>query len=118
MVQVNREHKPLQGIEAGRDGFTVRGVVPITGTDGSHLGSLEVMSGFTPLLNKLKSTSKEELAVYMDKKLLSTTTKLQDPGKYPILNDKFVFVAATNAKLAQQSATTDFLTKGQQGKTM
>ena len=118
VTQVNRDHKPVKGIEAGRGGFVVRGVVPIADTDGSHLGSVEVFSDFTPLLDKLKSNSKEEFAVYMDSKLLSTTTQLQDAKKYPVLDGKFVYVAATNPELVQSLATVDLLAQGQRGKAL
>jgi len=117
VIKVNRDHKPVVGIEAGRGGFVVRGVVPITDSNGNHLGSVEVFSGLIPVLDQLKSNGREEYAVYMDKKLLDITTKLQDPSKNPILDDQFVFVAATNPKLTQEFATSEFLAKGQQGRT-
>jgi methyl-accepting chemotaxis protein len=116
VTQVNRDHKPVQGIEVGRGGFVVRGVVPVTGADGRHLGSVEVMSDFNPLLNKLKSNDKEEFAVYMDAKLLSIASALQDEKKYPLLDGRFVHVAATNPELVQRLATAELLARGQREK--
>ncbi len=116
--QVNRDKKPVQGIEVGRGGFVVRGVVPVTGDDGRHLGSVEVMSDFNSLLNKLKSNDKEEFAVYMDAKLLNIAGALQDEKKYPLLDGRFVHVAATNPELVQRLATADLLTRGQQEKSV
>ena len=118
VARVNRDRKPLRGIEAGRGGLVVRGVVPITDVDGSHMGTVEVYSGFNPLLAKLKSSDREQFAVYMDKKLLATTTRLQDPQKYPVLDDRFVFVAATDDAHMQELADSDLLARGLQGTAM
>nr|MEE4267508.1 methyl-accepting chemotaxis protein [Candidatus Krumholzibacteria bacterium] len=118
VVKVNRDGQAVQGIEAGRGGFAIRGVVPVQDTDGSELGSVEVFSDFNPLLNQLKSNDKMEFALYMDARLLETTTKLQDPKKYPVLDKKFVFVAATNPEMVQQVTTVDILTRGQQERTI
>ncbi len=70
VTQVNRERKGVKGIEVGRGGFAVRGLVPVTGGDGSHLGSVEMLGDFNAILTKLKSSGKEEFAVYMDARLL------------------------------------------------
>ncbi len=118
VAQVNKTHQGVKGIECGRGGFVVRGVVPVADTDGSHLGTVEVYSGFTPLLDKLKTSEKEDYAVYMDSQLLSVTTKLQDPTQNPVLDGKFVFVAATNPERLQAVASSDFLARGLQGKAM
>jgi methyl-accepting chemotaxis protein len=118
VAKVNRDRRPVTGIEAGRGGLVVRGVVPVTDGDGGHLGSVEVYSDFNPLLSKLKSSDKEQFAVYMDAKLLETTTRLQDPAKNPVLGDRFVFVAATDDALIQQLATIDLLAQGLQGRTL
>lgn len=118
VVQVNKTQQAVHGIEAGRGGFAIRGVVPVSGKGGEHLGSVEVFSSFNPLLEKLKGNDKEDYALYMDSKLLSTTTKLQDPKKYPVLDDKYVFVAATNPELIQKITTSDFLAEGHSGKTL
>ena len=118
VAQVNQTKQGVKGIECGRGGFVVRGVVPVTDADGTHMGTVEVYSGFTPLLDKLKSSAKEDYAVYMDSKLLSTTTRLQDPTTYPVLDDKFVYVAATNPERLQGLATSAFLAQGSQGKAM
>lgn len=43
VVTINQgNHQPVTGIEIGRGGFVIRGVAPITSTDGQHLGSCEV----------------------------------------------------------------------------
>ncbi len=118
VVQVNKTHKPISGIEIGRGGFVVRGVQPIVDVDGGHLGSVEYMTGFMPIAKQLVTNEKQNFAIYMDAAKLSTAKKLQDVSKYPLLEDQFVFCAATNRELALQMADADFLNQGKQGKTL
>ncbi len=118
VIQVNKTHKPVSGIEIGRGGFVVRGVQPIVAASGAHLGSVEYMTGFLPIAKQLVANDKQNFAVYMSAEHLSTAKKLQDPAKYPVLDNKFVFCAATNDDLAKQLADTDFLQQGMKAKTL
>lgn len=118
VIKVNKDHKPVSGIEIGRGGFVVRGVQPIADANGRHLGSVEYMTGFMPIAKQLVANDKQNFAIYMDAAKLSTAKKLQDASKYPVLDDKFVFCAATNPELATQVATSEFLAQGKQGKTL
>ncbi len=118
VVQVNQSHKPVSGIEIGRGGFVIRGVQPITDENGNHLGSVEYMTGFLPIAKQLVADKKQNFAVYMDASKLTTAKKLQNTEKYPVLDGKFVFCAATNPELAQQVVTSEFLSQGLQGKTL
>jgi hypothetical protein len=83
VTRANRDRKAVQGIEVGRGGFAVRGVVPVSAADGSHLGTVEMLSDFNPVLGKLKSNDKEQFAVYMDAGLLDIATALQDTTRRP-----------------------------------
>ena len=112
--QVNREHKPVRGIEVGRSGFAVRGLVPITGDDGAHLGSVEAFSDFNPMLGKLKSRDGEDFAVYMDAALLPVATALQDKEKHPLAGEHFVFVSATAPERVQGLPVADLLERARQ----
>jgi methyl-accepting chemotaxis protein len=118
VIQVNKTHQPVSGIEIGRGGFVVRGVQPIVDAGGDHLGSVEYMTGFLPIAKQLVANDKQNFAVYMDAAKLSTAKKLQDATKYPVLDDQFVFCAATNPELADQVAESGFLAQGKQGKTL
>ena len=118
VVQINKAHKPISGIEIGRGGFVVRGLQPIVGPGGTHLGSVEYMTGFLPIAKQLVANEKQNFAVYMDSAHLSTATKLQDPAKYPVLDGKFVFCAATDQDLAKKMADAGFLAEGMKGKSL
>ncbi|MBK8167477.1 MAG: hypothetical protein IPK64_16155 [bacterium] len=116
VTRANRDRKAVQGIEVGRGGFAVRGVVPVTGADGSHLGTVEMLSDFNPVLGKLKSNDKEQFAVYMDAALLDIATALQDQDKHPLLDGKFVFVAATDGATFANLASAPLLLRARDGK--
>ena len=116
VVEVNRTHKQIRGIEVGRGGFVVRALCPIADSDGSHLGSVEVLTGFSPILDQLKGSDRENFAIFMDERLLATATKLQNPEKFPVLDDKFVFCAATDRSLALEAVTSTFLEEGRSGR--
>ncbi|MCP4291486.1 MAG: hypothetical protein GY780_06595 [bacterium] len=115
VVAVNQTHEPIKGIEVGRGGFVVRGICPISDSKGNHLGSVEVMSPFGPLMEKLKSNENEDFAIFMNSDLLSVATKLNDPLEYPLVGQDFVHCASTNPDLTRDLVDADFLAKGIQG---
>ena len=52
VVQINQgDHKPLSGIEVGRGGFAIRGLSPVKGFDGEHVGSVEILGSFDEVLS-------------------------------------------------------------------
>lgn len=53
VTKVNQEKTPVAGIEVGVGGFAVRGLVPITSSNGEHLGSVEGLME----MNKVFETS-------------------------------------------------------------
>ncbi len=114
VVQVNATGQPISGIEVGRGGFVIRGIVPII-DKGEHLGSLEVFTDFNPLLSMLQNGKQEEYAVFMNHDLLATATKLQDQAAFPAIEDKFVFVAATDQNRILQSVDLELLQEGNNG---
>ncbi len=114
VVQVNATGKPISGIEVGRGGFVIRGIVPIT-DKGEHLGSLEVFTDFNPLLTMLQNGKLEEYAVFMNHDLLGTATKLQDQAAFPAIEDKFVFAAATDQNRILKSVDLELLQEGNKG---
>ena len=115
VMQINQgDHKPLTGIEVGRGGFAIRGVAPVTGPGGEHLGSCELLYPFSALLEAVHNSDYES-AVYMNADLLPIATKLQDPKKYPVLAGKYVLTAATNRKLTDSLVTDQLLASGENG---
>lgn len=104
--------KPVTGIEVGRGGFAIRGIVPIFGDNKKVVGSCEVLFSYSPLLRLLKHEKCEELAVFMDEKLLPIATKLQNIDKYPIIANRFVYCSSTNKDLTLKNVTSEMLVQG------
>lgn len=116
VVQANKNRETLHGVEVGRGGFVVRGICPISDRNEKHLGTVEVMAGFKPLVQKLKATDKENFGVYLKSDLLSIATNLQDSEKYPVIGNQFVYCMSTDPELFPGVAKVDFLTKGMKAK--
>ena len=115
VVEINQgDHRPLTGIEVGRGGFAIRGLAPISDEEGKHLGSNEVLYGIQSLLKVSKTSAAVDFSVYMDSDLLSVATRLNDPVKYPVIDQKFVQVAGTNTDVSFSLIDTELLSKGHQ----
>lgn len=116
VVQINQgEHKPLSGIEIGRGGFALRGMTAVTGEDGEHRGSCEVLMPFEDVIATNHLDDSYQIAVYMLADLLPIATNLQDRSKNPILDGKYVFTSSTNSSLTNQVVTSDLLDEGRAG---
>ncbi|MGE4194282.1 MAG: methyl-accepting chemotaxis protein [Pseudodesulfovibrio sp.] len=115
VIDVNRNRKPVLGIEPGRGGFTIRGLAPVTAPDGTHLGSVEVLQGFDSILKTMETTSNLQALLYMDAKLLPVTTQLRDPAKNPVRDGKYVLIFGQDNADLRELAGGELLTAGMQG---
>ena len=99
VVEINSEsgrHAPIVGVEIGRGGFVIRGLAPITAADGRHLGSVEMLSPYVPLIMAAKSDAQQEFGVFMNADRLATASKLADRTQHPLIGDRFALVTATD----------------------
>ncbi len=114
VVEINKgDHKPLSGIEIGRGGFALRGLSAISGVDGEHLGSCEVLLSFGDVLkSNYAQNAGYEIAVYMLSDLLPIATKLQDSKKNPVLDGKYVYTSSTNPELTNPLISSSILDAG------
>ena len=108
-------HTPITGIEIGRGGFAIRGIAPVIAADGRFLGSVEALSSYDPVVNYSISNDKEYIAVFMNKAFLPIATRLQDVSKYPVIDDRFVFVSSTDKQVTDKVLTSELLVQGQAG---
>ncbi|MBF0239231.1 MAG: HAMP domain-containing protein [SAR324 cluster bacterium] len=116
VVNINRQTQPrIIGIEVGRGGFVIRGIVPVTSPNGKHLGSVEVFSQFNPILEKITKTEGDGLAVFMNHELTDIATKLQETLNNPALENRFVYVTSTDKKLFENQTSLALLEEGSQG---
>ena len=119
VLEVNRSGKKLQGIELGREGFEVRGIVPVKSATGKQLGSVEVLTDFNFILDSdmktEEKTAHHNLFLFMNKEGLKITERLRNAGKFPVLEDKYVTVYNTGQQLGKELITADFLDSGKTG---
>ncbi len=118
VLDVNRTSKAIKGIELGRGGFVLRGLVPIKSAAGKQLGSAEVLVDFNPVLESAvyktveKDTYLRSLFLFMNVELLEITTRLQNSAKYPLIADKYVYVYGTQGEYGKSLINADFLNRG------
>lgn len=72
VVMVNQTHTSMSGIEPGREGVFIRGVVSIDDKK-KHLGSVECIFPLTRVANILKGVHDEALSIYILKASLEAT---------------------------------------------
>lgn len=112
VVDVNRNHQAVKGIEPGRGGFTIRGLAPVTGPNGTHMGSVEVLIGFDGILKGMESSGNMRALLYMESDLLNITTMLRDPAKNPVRDNRFVLIYGQDNTEIQDMVTSDLLARG------
>ncbi|RXK07241.1 methyl-accepting chemotaxis protein [Halarcobacter bivalviorum] len=90
VVKVNSTNEPVNTMELGKAGLSLRTVVPIKDDDGSHLGSLEFIQGLNSVAKKFDQ-DKDAFLLLMDLKvqkveLFDETNKFKDY----LISQKFV----------------------------
>ena len=111
VMEVNTKGIALQGIELGRGGFVIRGLVPVKSQHGKQLGSVEVLIDFNPILASIGKSEHEDVALYMNSSFLPITTMLRDPKKNPPLGDDFITIAAPRNEKIGEHIIPPFLQK-------
>ncbi len=114
VVYVNKSSSPVKGIEVGRGGFAIRGIVPVINRHGRQLGSCEVLYSFNDVVKHTKTNKLNHFAAYMNIDLLSIATKLKNPDKNPVIGGKYVRTATTDAGLTHRIITSAILDAGKQ----
>ncbi|WP_291329547.1 methyl-accepting chemotaxis protein [Desulfovibrio sp. UCD-KL4C] len=111
VLDVNKQGAPVGGIELGRGGFAIRGLVPVINKSGKTLGSVEVLKNFKPILQNVEDSGIETM-LFMNEDLLSTATALQDAAKFPVLFQNYVLVSAINKDKNLSLINKELLDKG------
>ncbi|OSM01722.1 putative methyl-accepting chemotaxis sensory transducer [Magnetofaba australis IT-1] len=75
VLRINRDGKPLLGIEIGRGGFVLRGLSPVFDAAGKQVGSVETLMPMAQVVNKSKTREEEEFAVLMHKSQLNVAKR-------------------------------------------
>ena len=109
-------HTPITGVEVGRGGFAIRGIAPVVGPNNEHLGSVETLSAYTPLVMACKGNDEDNLSVYMNAPLKEIATSIKEDEKGIVkFGEQFVRVATSNPELANHLLTEDILEAGRDG---
>lgn len=113
VTTINREpHRSITGIEIGRGGFVIRGLSAVTAPDGEHLGSNEILRPFLSALEALPQDGDLSVFIYMDANQLPVARALQDPERYPVLEQRYVRTDAIGEASIIELITADFLDRG------
>lgn len=118
VLDINRDGKPLRGIEPGRGGFAVRGLAPVNDPDGRRLGSVETLVDFSHIFDSLSGQAGLSARLYMNAELLEITTRLRDPEKYPVLDGRFVLIAGQENTVFDDLVSPRGLADAASGKTV
>ncbi|HEX9715152.1 MAG TPA: cache domain-containing protein, partial [Desulfurivibrionaceae bacterium] len=86
VLKANNEKTQVAGIEVGDQGFAIRGVIPITGPDGQHLGSVEGLMPMGKVFETAKALETDNVAVYLLASQLEFAKKAKEKNP-PIIGD-------------------------------
>jgi methyl-accepting chemotaxis protein len=93
LLEVHKTGKPIRGIEVGRGGFVIRGIVPIK--DGERiLGSVEAHLSFDQLVNQLDGPA-DDCAIIVGNDLLDVMGLL-DRDRYPRIGTTHALLASSS----------------------
>lgn len=77
VLKVNQLKSPIGGIEIGRGGFAIRGLVPINNKQGQHIGSVEALLDLNKIFETSRFLDTDNVAVYMLSQELEIARKLK-----------------------------------------
>ena len=108
VLDVNSSGKGVRGIELGRGGFVMRGLVPVTNAQGKTVGSAEVLTSFSPVFNVAKQKG-VPMMLLMNKAYLNITTKLNNSEKHPLVYDTVLVNPSNETKPFVGMLNSEFL---------
>ncbi|HIJ78041.1 MAG: methyl-accepting chemotaxis protein [Desulfobulbaceae bacterium] len=109
VLQVSRNKTKLAGIEIGRGGFAVRGLVPITGDNGQYLGSVEALLDLNKLFETAKALDSDNVAVYMSASELEIARNIRD--KKPPITGEMARIFSSSQNETDPYITAELLQK-------
>ena len=110
ILKVNRDKVPLSGMEIGRGGFVIRGIVPIWNESGEHIGSVEALVDFNRVCQQLRISEDEQVAVFMNADELEIAKRLKTENLTQ--KGKFVRVFSTSNEATDPFTNSILLDQG------
>ena len=86
ILKANNEKTQVSGLEVGDQGFAIRGVIPITGPNGEHLGSVEGLMPMGKVFETSKALETDNVAIYLLSSQLEFAKKAKEMNP-PIVGD-------------------------------
>ena len=77
ILKISKDHKPITGIEIGRGGMVLRGIVSIFSNTQKYLGDVEIYYPISSVIEMAKSGINEEFAMFMHNDYLPIASKFQ-----------------------------------------
>ncbi|MFP4549715.1 MAG: methyl-accepting chemotaxis protein [Spirochaetales bacterium] len=116
VIDINQgDHKPITGIEVGKGGLVIRGLMPVQDQTGNHLGSVESFFDFVPVIEKARTSDDLFFSIYMKSELLEIAVAFQEEAEYPRLEGEFVLLAATDRERTFTEIPLDFVERAASG---
>ncbi len=113
VLAVNRSRHKVKGVEIGRGGFVVRGLVPIRDARGRHLGSVEAMFDYRRVALASQVLPQEEVAIYMKQQELSVATRLA--ARKPPRLGNLARIFSTRPRVTDACVSARFLERARAG---
>ncbi|MES2253262.1 MAG: cache domain-containing protein, partial [Pseudomonadota bacterium] len=123
VVSVHKFKSKQKGLELGRSGLAIRGVVPVF-YEKEHIGSLEFLFSFSSILEKIKKTTDADISIFINKKKydeICTDVSNEKEKKEKKLTDeqlevintigKFRYLDSTNKEKIMSLMTSTYLSK-------
>ncbi len=79
--EVKATKKPLQAIEVGIAGLTIRGLAPIFNDKKDYIGSIEFMQDYSSIIEAIKDNLSASSIVLLDKSFLENAKEIKDNPK-------------------------------------
>jgi methyl-accepting chemotaxis protein len=115
VMEVNQNRRMVQGLEIGVGGFDIRTVLPLTSPTGDHLGSVEMLVEFDPILRAATSGEDQDLLLFMNAEFAQIAQRLQDRAKHPLVGENFIQVKGAESEDTNRLVSADLLGRAKTG---
>jgi len=117
ILEMAKTKKPISGLELGRGGIVIRGIVPILDSKETFLGTVEVYFNIGDMFNYMKMDSIQEFAIYTHNDNLNIATRFRDEIKGNVNADNpqignFTLIKSSSKNFLLENISPEILTGG------
>ena len=94
ILDISKNHKPIKGIEVGKNGFSVHGIAPVFDNN-QYLGAVQTSYPYTDVLDNFSKKVSVEYGVYISKEKLKVASNIKNNVGNTIHKD-FVIIQSTD----------------------